>query len=468
MRESWQNKDSMLPSADSLELAESSGKIHENHSSAPFDSKQKEQNKQTHIHNVISKSEHRQADLDLNSDLARLDDIFGEEELLNEDTESGESLFTEVSNDISFEDHVKALNSQLKTEGKSNSEILNTLLSTFSKEESLTTWVENWKNFQRLHAFAKSKPPKEQRVIEGIISGVDFTSKDSFSQALVQIEENQEISAKTKREIAVKFGKSEVSSVKQMDGQLKKLKKENQRVVAQIGETESNQTKLSSRLKELDKKLESSSLGSIEMEELEQEKKELKTKLKASQKKLKDLKEKEKSEIGFPLRKGFKAVLEQKGKRFVSALDGTMKVQLPSNRLPFTHMSNLESVNFAFVQNVMSKLGLAKHLMKPPFENGNVPSGELRKFSRRVLEALGFNTGSIITQEEISTLESDLSFLGKVYPVKDSYESLKELGIIEIEKGLNPESLFEALQVLEENRNTETSLKISRLRDFRN
>ncbi len=459
MRDRPKNNEGMFKKAKSNEFADYRG---DNHSNRFLDHHHLSR-KQLENQEKVEREEKTEADAELDRKLANLNSIF--------DLETSENDLAIITNShevdkekVSLEDQVINLNAKLKSEGKSTKEILSTLLSEYGKEKSLSTWVENWKNFQQLREFAKTKPPKEQKAISQIITKADFTSKSAFNDTLIQIEESEDISRETKKEIALKFGRSEVRSVKQMDNRLKLLKKENQKVLSKIEEERTYNSGLKSKLKELDKKLKNASLTYEEQEKLKAEKKQIEDQIKTSKSELQKLEEAKKEEISFPLRKGFKAVLKKNGKRQIQTLDGKLTVTLPSNKPLFSSGKNRQSINFAFVQNALMKSGLATHLIKPSFKNKSTPDRSLRVYSDKIIRTLGLQNDQILSSADLDVLIKDLMLLAEYKPAFSPYENLKSLGIIDKEnRMLKKNVFFKYLEYLRESRGLTSSLRINNI-----
>ncbi len=175
--------------------------------------------------------EYENADVDLENDISLL-------EISNENklglSVSQQKLNVQISQkldnteDISIAEEIKNYKEELLEQGKSQIEILTLLISKFENEESVSVWLDNWKNYQKLHNFAGSKPPAERRAIQNIIVNADFTSETAFSTSLAEISQSAEISTETKLEISREFGGSHIDSVDGMGFQLKQVKEHTQ------------------------------------------------------------------------------------------------------------------------------------------------------------------------------------------------------------------------------------------------
>lgn len=460
MSEKYHQREGMLK-ANSLELADSLG---ENHSDKNFKHHHLSQ-EQKEKQDLIESKEKSQADMELDRKLKNLSDIFGDD-TSDLDLEEIEEDHSKEAENIDVKVKIKELNANLNSQGLPVQEILETLISKFENEEAVSTWVGNWKNFRELHELAKSKPPKEREAISKIISKADFTSETAFNTSLEEISLSADISKETKREITLKFGtRPPVQTVKQMDSRLKKLNRENQKVIADIKTETSSYENLETELRTLNKKIKETDLSDAERDKLKADQEELKSKLKSSEARLHTLKETKKEEISLSLREGFKVVLTPKGKRQIQTSDSRLRVTLPSNRLPFSDGRNLQAVNFCFMLDTLNKSGLTEHLIKPNFKNGSTPGSQLRIFSNRIITLLGLNGGKILSQSDIGILNKDLLTLSKAYPTMTAFENLKALKIVDAKtRESNEDRLFKLLLLIRENRETESSLKLERIK----
>lgn len=406
----------------------------------------KQQKRQRKSHEKIESEEHRSADFNLSNELSLLDVSMRNNEnkkLINKD---------QIRNkELSNEDRIKNFTQSIQ-QGKSQTEILSLLISKFENEESVSTWVENWRNFQKLHNFAQDKPPAERQAIQNIIAKADFSSENAFVITLNEIEQSNQVSNATKLEISQKFGGERIDSVDGLNFRLQEIKSQTKALDKEIEEKNSAKNSLDSDIQSLEDELEKLPLGDPRRTELEEKIEQKKAVLEQTEKEIDRLKKGKPKEISFPLREGFTAKLNPDGSRSIQ-LDENFAIKIPSNRLPFTDTKNLRSINLAFPFKILRDLKIADYLFIPNLENNSIPTKSQRDMGHLILSSLGIDDTKILSGENIAKLRKDLSFLNPENG-KTGLENLIELGVWDVEKReLNHIQLLEVLKKIRQNGN---------------
>jgi len=440
-----------------------------------LESEQKDRKEKQTQHKKIEEQERLSADLELEENLSELSslDLINKEYPNNEEALSIGKEFIERNalmgiiptekeleahisdklgngEKLSQEDEIKALKNELESEGKSSTEILQNLISRYDNVPEVKTWVENWKNFLELHELAKSKSPTERKAIETIISNSDFTTENAFETALESISNNSEISAETKEEISLKFGK--ITSVGGMDSTLNQLKDHKKGIEKAISEKGEIKESLEGEISDLKSKIENTEPFSTERKELEKQL-EAKTKnLKVAESEIRELQETIPKEISFPLREGFTAKLNSDGSRVIR-IDGlNFDLKIPDNKMPFQGQKNMLAINLAFNYSALHMSGM-EGLFNPPLGSGDVPDKNHRILSGKILSNLGYPTDTILSNDHIKQLKDDLGILKQKGSNSTGMEDATALGIYDIStQEINMNRLTKCLSFIKQNR----------------
>lgn len=446
-----------------------------------LNAKAKERIAQQEIHKNIETAEREQADKELKDSLNTIDSIkdlnlflkenypdnpkarklslsFFEEQISlgipPKTDEISTFLDREImrDNELSVADRIIKLEEELTQQGKSSQEILQLLISNFENETAVQTWVENWKNFQRLSQFAQSKPPQEQKAILSIVGKADFSSATAFETSLTAISKSSDISEATKVEIMQEFKGSSIKSVVGMDAGLKQAKLRKEQFSKVIKQQTQNSEMLSSEIESLENKLEDLEETDPEREDLENQIKQKKEALEQTNKQLTKLKREQPKDISYKLREGFTVLKNQDNSRSIQ-IDGLgFSLTLPSNRLPFQSLKNLRSVNTAFVYSSLKQLEISQFIFSPELKNNELPTKAQRDMCHTILDSLGFNDNRILDQQEINELNNYLSQLVDkeeyLYPV----DRLIALNLYNpVSQKTNIDKLEEMLKSIKEN-----------------
>ena len=373
----------------------------------------------------IDDNDHKKADEDLENDLSNFGIPLGKNE-----KENASSEFLGVNEELSYADQIKNYKEELTKQGKSQTEILQLLISKFENEESVSNWVENWRSFQELHNFAESKSPAERQAIQNIIAKADFSSENAFVITLNEIEQNTEISTATKLEISRKFGGGQIDSVDGLNFQLQQIKSQTNALNKEIEQQNSARISLDSEIESLENELEKLPLGDPRRTEIEEKIEQKKAILEQTKKEIEGLKKGKPKDVSFPLRDGFTAKLNPNGSRSIQ-LDEDFSIKIPSNRLPFTDTKNLQAINLAFPLKILRELKIADYLFIPNLENNSIPTKSQRDLGHLILSSLGIDDTLILSGENIAKLRKNLSFL-KPQNGKTGLENLIELGVWDV------------------------------------
>jgi len=438
----------VLPSANSHELA---GSLEENHSVKDYSQTQLSQIEQKR-QSEIELSEQKKADLDLNQKLSFFNEMVGEN-LLNDEDDLIKKNVNSENKEISTAERIKTFKEKLTAEGKSSEAILKMLINRFGKEKSVSLWVENWKNFLRLHQIAKSKPPQERKTLEIIISKADFSSATAFDTILEAIEQSSEVSAETKREIFEEFGTRQVDSVDQMDKELRDIKKQREKASILLKEKTNEVEKLDIEVQKLQKEIATLPVDDPKREKLQKQVEEKKQTLRETEKAILALEERRNKEVSFPLREGLTAKLNPDGSRSIVIKDLDFSIKLPTNNLPFMGKKNLRAINLAFPFRFLAKANVENLFFSPAMSHNAVPDKKNRDLGHLLLSSLGFNDARILSASDIAQMETDLARITRFSSMRSAKENLVELGVYDpIDQVINQEKLKAILHFTRENR----------------
>ena len=459
-----------------------------------FNTKARVREKQRELHKNVEAVEHQQADKELTEQLNpiisidNLDSFLQEnflgdqkakvlaKEFLNIQNSFGalvreDMLITYLQNnlmeaeDLSTAEQVKNFKEKLSAQGQSPVEILQLLINQFEHEPAVSTWVENWQNFLRLHQLAGRKSPTEQQAIQTIIGQADFTSETAFSTALNQIADSTAISEQTKVEIAQAFNGATVRSVTGLDRGLKHIKSQKQKLTKAITVKTKQSVLLDLELQRLEAELSTLSQFDPSREQLEAKIKQLHQAMQNNQYEIEQLTDQKPEVVSFELRKGVQAVLHPDGSRSVQIESLDFAIKLPGNRLPFQGTKNLRCINLAFLYPVLQKQGIADFMFTPSLQNGKVPTKAQRDMGHILISGLGFDDRQILSETEISQLHQDLTLLTATEDYTSGLDCLASLGIYDpVLKKLNQEQLKKVLGFIRENRGMKRELVFEALK----
>lgn len=459
-------------SVDSLEATEplSKSKLEQ------LNNKKKDRKLKSQYHRKVEEQDHVNAELELEQKLSELNFL----ELIEKDFPINEEALTigenfikrnqlmgiEVSFDeikthiserlgeneeLSSADQVKNYKEQLSTEGKSQVEILKNLIFKFENEKVVSTWVENWKNFLKLHQFAETKPPAERKAIQRIISKADFTNENSFDTAFTEIQNSTEISTETKTDLQKQFGAANIQTVSSMDNALNQIKNHKKKIEKQIDGKKSERESLQSEITDLEKELDDLAPDDPKREELKTELTQKKQTLQQTKTEISDLEKAKPNDISFTIRSGFTVKLNPNGSRTINVEGSNFAIQLPNNALFMGH-KNMLSINLAFTYKALNGVGMDS-LFTPKLNSGEVPDKKQRLFSNQILQQLGYKTDQIISQTSINQLEKDLSKLKQQESNSTGIEDLATLGIWDIStQEVNINRMKSCLNFIRQNR----------------
>ncbi len=484
MQNNLENNSAMLRSADPERSADSLGENHVSLSLEQHNYRVNERILQRKSHERIEEKEHRKADSDLENDINNFSEnivTIGSLHKFIDDYYSGNMIAMEIAksylkrqndfgvdvsaselidkidsesseqDELSTADRIKNYKEKFTLQGKSQTEVLQLLISKFENEEAVSTWVENWKNFLKLHQFAKSKPPKEQKAIQRIIAKADFTNENAFENTLAEISQNTDISTQTKLEISRKYDGANVFSVDDMDSTLKEVKNHKQKIEKAIDLKSRENDLREAEIDSLKSEIEELPFGDTKRQELELKLKQKTVALKHTKSVIENLKNANPKDISFQLREGFSAKLNPNGTRSIRINSVDFVIKLPSNFLPLTGAKNLWSINLAFPYLALRSQNIADDIFSPHLRNNDVPSKENRKMGHLILSSLGIDDTKILSEENIKQLNIDLARLTSI-PAKTSQECLIELGIYDIaSQSLNKQRFIEVLKFMRKN-----------------
>ena len=454
-RDFWYNREEMPEkfsamgnSADSKESADSLIGNANSPSLEQFNSRVELEKEQRKFHEEIDNQDSKRAEINLTNELSFL----GVSQSVKEKKQIKDNDL-DVDKELSIADQIKNYKEELTKQGKSQSEILSLLILNFENNEIVSKWIKSWRNFQKLHNFAETKPPAERQAIQKIISKADFTNESAFSTSLAEISQSAEISATTKLEIAKEFGGGvHIDSVDGMDYQLKQIKEHTQAIEEEIGLKSREKSSLDSEIENLEDELDTLPLDDPKRQELEGEIEQKKEVLEEIEITINDLKEAKPKNVSFQLREGFNSVLNPDGSRSIKIIDSDFLIKLPSSRWLFSDKKNMRAINLAFPYVALKNQNLAGILFRPNLENGSIPSKSQRDLGYLILSSLGYDDRKILSQENIKQLNKDLSMLNPKNG-KPGLENMIEIGVYDVaSQSLNKIKLKKVLILVRENR----------------
>ncbi|QMU64835.1 MAG: hypothetical protein GKR88_11405 [Flavobacteriaceae bacterium] len=436
----------MLESADTLVSADYALRNRKSLSLEQLNDRAKQEKSKRKSREKFESREHEKADFDLSNELSLLDISTNEAE---EKYSKREDI--EINRELSIADQVKNYTESIR-QGKSQTEILHLLITKFENNNAVSKWVENWRDFLKLHRFAETKPPQERKAIKRIISKADFSDETSFSTSLAEISQSKEISQATKLEISREFGGAHIDSVDGMDFQLKQVKEHTKAIEREIDNKSREQEWLDSEIESLKTELDSLPLDSPKRQELEEKIEQKKEQLENTKDEINRLEKGKPKETAFVLREGFSAKMDPDGSRSIKIMSSDFSIKLPSNRWLFSDKKNIRTINLAFPFAILKEQNFAKFLFRPNLEDNAVPTVENRKMGSLILNSLGYSDSKILSQESIKQLKKDLSMLN-LKNGKTAQENLIELGIFDVaSQSLNINNFKNRLTSIRENR----------------
>ena len=368
--------------------------------------------------------------------------------------------------EISTADKIKKYKEQLTKQGKSQTEILHLLLSKFENEESVSIWVENWRNFQKLEKFSADRPPSERRAIQNIISKADFTNENAFTTSLTEIIQSSEISKETKLEISRQFG-VDVFSVDDMDNTLKEVENHKEKIENIIRTKSREKYSLDSEIKTLENELGKLALYDPKREELKTKIEQKKEILKKTETEINRLEKGKPKDISFQLREGFFAKLNDDGSRSIKIIEDGFAIKLPSIFLPLTTTKNLRAINLSFPYLALKNQNIANIIFSPNLINNFVPSKSQRDMGHLILSTLKIDDSQILSEGSIKQLNKDLSRLTSVQNGKSAQEKLIDLGVFDIaSQSLDKEKFRGILKTIRENRGLNDDLFFEKIKNI--
>ena len=453
----------MRNSADHLGSADSLEDNQNTTTKEQINNKVKQLNNQRKAHYQMDQSDHQKADDDLERELLEIE-ISDENDLQNfldinypnnikakeiaqeyykRQNEfgvsiTGKELLAKINlklsenRSISTEQQIKTYNEELSQQGKSQTEILSLLILKYQGNESVSKWVENWRNFLRLHQLAETKPPSEHKAIEKIMSSADFTDEFAFQNTLSQISRSTELSAQTKLEISREFNVgSDIDFVDDMDYQLKLVKKHTKAIEREIDTKSIQKESLNSEIQDLENELDTLSTDDPKRKELEEQLEQKKEHLEQTEDEIDRLEKGKPKDTSFQLREGIKAKLNPDGSRSI-VIDDEFSLKLPSHRLPLTTTRNLRAINLAFPYKILKELHLEDIIFSPNIENGTVPNKSQRDLAHSIIRSLGIDDTRILSEEDIKSLKKSLIKL-KPTGGKSGKEYFISLGVFDVD-----------------------------------
>ena len=419
----------------------------------------KKQKLQSKSREKIDNEEHNKADSELENELLGLGTSFSEKRIkkaVNNDLE--------INNELSVEDKIKSYTETIKN--KPQVEILRLLITKFENEKGVETLIGNFRNFLKLHQFAESKPPRERKAIQNIISKADFTSENAFATSLTEIAQSSEISKTTKLEISREFNGAKVFSVGDLDNGLKQQQTRKTEIESAINTKSREKIALNSDIDNLETELEKLPLNDPKRQELEEKIEQKKEVLKQTKSDISTLEKAKPKEVKFQLRNGFSAKLNNDGSRSIRINSRNFAIKMPSNFLPFTDTKNLRSINLAFPYQILKNQNIANIIFSPNIENNSVPTKRNRDMSHLILSTLKIDDSKILTENNISQLNKDLSRLTSVKNGKSSKEKLIDLSVYDIQSQSLDKSKFRGiLKFIRENRGLDDDLFFEKLKN---
>ena len=366
---------------------------------------------------------------------------------------------------LSTADQIKDYKIELSQQGKSPSEILQLLISKFENEEAVSTWIENWKKFLKLHHYAENKTPAERKAIENIINNANFTTENSFDLAMSEVQKSTEISEDTKLDIQRKFKTTGIKTVRAFDRTLKNEKQYKKSIEKKIQSRNTDIENLQDEINNLNTKLDKLPPRDPKRSELETKLKEKGNLLKVYEQEISALNETKPDNVQFQLRNDLLASLNPNGSRSIKITSKNFTIQLPSNKLPLMGTKNLHSINVAFPFLALCTLHISNEIFAPDLVNNGVPTKAQRDTSHLILSSLGIDDSQILSEKDNTQLKNDLSHLTDSNSGKTGRECLIELGIYDdASQNVDKHQLKKILQFIKANRNKAVSYsKLARI-----
>ena len=358
-----------------------------------------------------------------------------------------------ISGSILKADEAITLKAEMSEEGKSDQEILQTLLSKYEGEPTLKTWVENWRKFLELHSFARTKPPKERKAIETIISNTNFTADNSFETALSEIENSSDISSETKFDIQRKFNTIGINTVRVFDITLKHEKKYKKNIKKKIRSRNFDIQNLNHEIQKLTTELGKLPLANPRRSALKAKIKEKSNLIISYEQELSVLNEAKPDKVQFQLRSDLMGVLNLDGSRSVNIVSENYTIQLPSHKLPFSGMQNLRSINVAFPYLALRSQQISDEIFAPDLVVNTIPTKAQRDMAHLIHSSLGIDDSRILSEKDISQIKDDLSCLTNTKSGETGRECLVKLKIYDVaSQNVNRIQFKKALQFIRNNR----------------
>lgn len=351
---------------------------------------------------------------------------------------------------FSIKSEIVMIKKQLTKQGKSTTEILQILIVKFENEESVSTWVSNWKSYLALHQYAQTKSFTEKQAIENIITKADFTKENAFASSLSQISKSSEISIGTKLEITQKYNTENIATVGAMDNTLKQIQTRKMDIEKAIYTKKKEKKSLKSEIENLENQLGTLPPHDPKRKEIDAKLIEKTEKLKDTETTIQTLVEETPKDVSIPLRVGFTAKLNPNGTRTIEIDNFKFSVQLPENRL-FMSRKNMLSINLAFVYSEFSLNGMERVFI-PNLKSGAIPDKKNRLLGSRILKQLGYPINVILSQANIFQLHKDLGKLKQQGSNSAGIEDLEVLGIMDVKQEVNISRLNACLSFIRENR----------------
>ncbi len=384
------------------------------------------------------------AEIDFQSEMADLN-VNSSHEIL------GDYLINESKQEktLSKEEEIKEFR---KLKGQPPEIILQKLISKYENDESLKTWIKNWRNFLSLHQFAENQSPVERMAIETIISNSNFTEENSFDIALSEINKSSEISTETKLDIQRQFKTTGINTVRAFDYTLKQEKKYKKNIEKKIQSRNSDIENLDDEIQKLNEELDKLPHDDPKRSELEVKIKEKSEQINTYKQELSVLNEAKSDKVQFMLRNNLLGVLNADGSRSVKIISESFSIQLPSNNLPLMGMKNLRSINVAFPFLVLRSLNISNEIFTPNLDDGGMPTKSQRDMAHFILSSLGIDDSRILSEKEIAQLKTDLTHLTDTQSAKTGRECLIELGIYNLSsQNVDMKQLKKALSFIRDN-----------------
>ncbi len=463
MSEKLQNSYGMLRYANSNEFADSAG---ENHSAKHFEHShftEEQREKQEKVRFL----EIQKAEKELEDKLSFFEELAGaptENEITNDYSTSKER----INEDVSIAEKIRIYKENLSEKNLPPKQIIQNLINRFEDEKAVSTWVENWKNYLELHDFAETKPEKEKKAIQLILTTADYDNENSFGNTLTAIYESEDVSDQTKFEIHTKFrsyskyefdkklfsasiDSGEIKSTSDIDRTFDSIRKEKDEAKINLKKLVKLEKELQNEITALEEKLKTSK--GKEKEKLEA--------VLAS--KIKEVEEQEQIKAklefqstqpeSFEIRKGFVIMREKDGGRIIRHENSKTEIKLIDSVLPFAGDKNLDSLNFAFPFSILKEYRIEDFFF-PLVENGESPDRRERKLATSMLKQLGINTQEVLSERDLEFLKKAFGIILNARENLSPKENLEAIKIVDSKDSeLNESQFAKVLRVIRENRN---------------